>query len=160
MEGQGKNSIALQASTAMMRNADPKYFAWGDNDNDIDDEEVSLSPSMMSTNDEDEYGGNGGWGRSKFRVRQILVVERVNTTRGKLCCKRNVVEEVYDTREVRVDSDGNEISDAESNARKCEYTETRKPDAVGEARRREEHRMTIQDKRRCRRREKEGRQAV
>ena len=78
VEGQGKNAIELQASTALMRNADPKYKKAGgngnmnDDDEDIGDEEISLSPSMMSTDDEDEYGnGAGGDGRPKFRVRKV-----------------------------------------------------------------------------------------
>src|SRR5210317_1161364 len=56
-EGQGKNAIELQASTALMRSAAHP----NDNVDDLDDDEISLTPSMMSSDDE------GGSSRNKHK---------------------------------------------------------------------------------------------
>jgi hypothetical protein len=57
-EGQGKNAIELQASTALMKSVAPN-----DQIDDLDDDEVSLTPSMMSSDDEGGYGRGGRGGR-------------------------------------------------------------------------------------------------
>jgi len=46
-EGQGKNAIELQASTALIKSVAPN-----DRLDELDDDEVSLTPSMMSSDDE------------------------------------------------------------------------------------------------------------
>ncbi|KAL7454333.1 hypothetical protein ACHAWC_005970 [Mediolabrus comicus] len=56
-EGQGKNAIELQASTALMRSAAHP----NDKVDDLDDDEISLTPSMMSSDDE------GGSSRNKHK---------------------------------------------------------------------------------------------
>jgi len=142
-----------------MRHADPndaELFdrGGGGGDDDDDDEVVSLTPSMMSSDDDENEYNNKHGGRPKFRLREVAGVERVSTTRGKLCCRRSVVEEVYATTEVRVDEDGVPISDAEATERQREYNEMRKRDAAGRARRREERRRRVLDKKRRRRRER------
>ena len=149
-DGQGKNAIELQASTALMRHADPNDPNFADN---IDDEEVSLSPSMMSSDDE---GGESSsmFSRPKFRAKKVAGVEHVTRTKGKFCCKRNVVEEVYAETEVRVDEDGNQVTDHEAAARQRDFTVARANNKAEKARRREVRHKRILDKKKRRRRER------
>lgn len=143
-EGQGKNAIELQASTALMKSAepgDPNLAGW-------DDEEVSLTPSMVSTDDE-----GGGERRPKFKVKNVTGVEVVTKTKGSLCCKRNIEEEVLNTKEIRVDEEGNPVTDAEATRLQSEFTDRRKASREGKEARREERRRRIMAKRKKKRRE-------
>ncbi|KAL7426699.1 hypothetical protein ACHAXH_001118 [Discostella pseudostelligera] len=134
-EGQGKNAIELQASTALMKSAAP-----GDS-MDWEDEEISLTPSLISTDDGNNTNGGGSssvfgaslGARPRFHVQKVTGVETVQSTKGKLCCKRQVQEEVLHTSEVQVDEFGNPISDAEAMERQRQYTEQRRSAAAAGA---------------------------
>lgn len=146
-EGQGKNAIELQASTALMKSAAPN----DPNLKDIDDEEISLSPSMMSSDDEGDDGNTEQ--RPKFRVKRVTGVETVQSTKGKFCCKRNVEEEVFNTKEVRVDEQGNPVTDQEAMDRQQDFTERRNAAKLSKAQRREERQRRILAKKKKKRRE-------
>uniref|UniRef100_A0A7S2M2M7 Uncharacterized protein n=1 Tax=Skeletonema marinoi TaxID=267567 RepID=A0A7S2M2M7_9STRA len=74
-EGQGKNAIELQASTALIKSVAPN-----DRLDELDDDEVSLTPSMMSSDDE----GAAASPRSRRNVQTTTT-----TTKKKRfgCCK-------------------------------------------------------------------------
>eukprot|EP00584_Thalassiosira_punctigera_P023115 CAMPEP_0172554946 /NCGR_PEP_ID=MMETSP1067-20121228/57196_1 /TAXON_ID=265564 ORGANISM="Thalassiosira punctigera, Strain Tpunct2005C2" /NCGR_SAMPLE_ID=MMETSP1067 /ASSEMBLY_ACC=CAM_ASM_000444 /LENGTH=385 /DNA_ID=CAMNT_0013343427 /DNA_START=173 /DNA_END=1327 /DNA_ORIENTATION=+ len=143
-EGQGKNAIELQASTALMKSAAPD-----DPTLSHDDEEVSLSPSIMSSDDE----GGASEQRPKFRVKSVTGVEMVTVKKGILCCKRDVQEEVLNTKEIRVDEDGNPVTDKEATQRQKDFTERRSAAKADKAQRREERERRILAKKKKKRRE-------
>ncbi|KAL9186052.1 hypothetical protein ACHAXT_005290 [Thalassiosira profunda] len=143
-EGQGKNAIELQASTALIRSAAP------DDMRGIDDEEVSLTPSLLSTDDEGEGTGER---RPKFRVKKVAGVETVTYTKGKWCCKRDVEEDVVEAREIRVDEEGNPVTDQEATARQREFTQRREETKMSKVQRREERERRILAKKKKKRRE-------
>jgi len=142
-EGQGKNAIELQASTALMKSAAPN-----DAKNNINDEEISLSPSMCSTDDE----GDGNT-RPRFKVKKVTGVETQSKTKGMLCCRRNVDEEVLNTKEVRVDENGNPVSDAEAMERQQEFTHERNIAKLSKNQRAAERQRRILAKKKKKRRE-------
>ena len=75
-EGQGKNAIELQASTALIKSVAPH-----DQIDDLDDDEVSLTPSMMSSDDE------GGAPR-RGRRNNVQSTTTTTTKKGPFgCCK-------------------------------------------------------------------------
>ena len=139
-EGQGKNAIELQASTALMKSA--SKGGGGVDSMDWEDEEISLSPSLISTDDgmmssptngkntnNGDAASSASASRPKFHVKKVTGVETISSTKGKLCCKRQVQEEVLHTSEIRVDEYGNPITDAEATARQREYNEQRRRQA-------------------------------
>jgi len=145
-EGQGKNAIELQASTALMKSAapdDPNLIT-------LEDEEVSLSPSMMSSDDE----GDAEERRPKFKLKNVTGVETIVTTKGKFCCKRNVEEQVLNSEEIRVDEDGNPVTDAEATERQQAFTDRRHAAKIGRDQRREERQRRILAKKKKKRRER------
>eukprot|EP00571_Detonula_confervacea_P011237 CAMPEP_0172298710 /NCGR_PEP_ID=MMETSP1058-20130122/1238_1 /TAXON_ID=83371 /ORGANISM="Detonula confervacea, Strain CCMP 353" /LENGTH=791 /DNA_ID=CAMNT_0013007997 /DNA_START=252 /DNA_END=2627 /DNA_ORIENTATION=- len=146
-EGQGKNAIELQASTALMKSAAPEDASLM---RGIEDEEISLCSSLMSSDDEGE-GGSGR--RPRFKVKNINGVETVHTTRGKFCCKRNVEEEVLNSKEIRVDEDGNPVTDQEAMERQQTFTNSRNAAKMSKAQRREERQRRILAKKKKKRRE-------
>jgi len=151
-EGQGKNAIELQASTALMKSAAPRDSTT----KNINDEEISLSPSMYSTDDEDDEDGddyNNHRSRPKFKVKNVTGVETVKTTRGMLCCKRNVEEEVLNTREVRFDENGSPVTDAEAMERQQNFTSERNAAQSSKAQRHAERERRILAKKKKKRRE-------
>ena len=82
-EGQGKNAIELQASTALMKSAAPH-----DPVDELDDDEISLTPSMMSSDDEGPTSPRSSSSRRKTTPR---------TTKkkgGGLCCKSSTDEQI------------------------------------------------------------------
>lgn len=79
-EGQGKNAIELQASTALMKSAAPN-----DAIDELDDDEVSLTPSMMSSDDE----GHQPRHRSKRTTTTVTTQKK-----GFLCCKSHTDEQI------------------------------------------------------------------
>ena len=92
-EGQGKHAIELQASTALLRSAEERDAG--------EDEEVSLSPSMVSS--EEEGQDDDAQEAPKFEKKKISGVETVVSTKGRFCCKRIVTEEIVSEKEVHVD---------------------------------------------------------
>ena len=154
-EGQGKNAIELQASTALMKSAAPRDSTT----KNINDEEISLSPSMYSTDDEDDEDDeddddyNNHRSRPKFKVKNVTGVETVKTTRGMLCCKRNVEEEVLNTREVRFDENGSPVTDAEAMERQQNFTSERNAAQSSKAQRHAERERRILAKKKKKRRE-------
>lgn len=141
-EGQGKNAIELQASTALMKSAAPEdaILMRG-----VEDKEIGLCSSLMSSDDE----GEGGSGRRPwFKVKNINGVETVHTTRGKFCCKRNVEEEVLNSKEIRVDEDGNPVTDLKAMEHQQTFTNSRNAAKMPKAQRREERQRIILAKRR------------
>ena len=148
-EGQGKNAIELQASTALMKSA----AAPGDkiHNGDINDEEISLSPSMMSSDDDDDSLLNKS--RPKFKVKSVTGVETITRTKGKFCCKRNVEEEVLNTQEVRFDEHGNPVTDQEAMERQQNFTKERNLAKMNKAQRRAERERRILAKKKKKRRE-------
>ena len=151
-EGQGKNAIELQASTALMKSAAPHDPKKGG----IDDDEISLSPSMMSSDDEDEDDDNIAYTsekRPKFKVKRVTGVETISSTKGKFCCKRNVEEEVFNTKEVRVDENGNPVTDQEAMERQRDFTDKRNAVKQSKEQRFEERQRRILAKKKKKRRE-------
>eukprot|EP00581_Thalassiosira_minuscula_P014152 CAMPEP_0183721032 /NCGR_PEP_ID=MMETSP0737-20130205/13468_1 /TAXON_ID=385413 /ORGANISM="Thalassiosira miniscula, Strain CCMP1093" /LENGTH=840 /DNA_ID=CAMNT_0025950999 /DNA_START=143 /DNA_END=2665 /DNA_ORIENTATION=+ len=144
-EGQGKNAIELQASTALMKSAAP------DDLGGIDDEEVSLTPSMMSSDDDEDGPENEK--RPKFRAKTVNGVETIETTKGKWCCKRNVEEEVLNTKEIRVDERGNPVTDQEAMERQQDFNQRRNAAKASKTQRREERQRRILAKKKKKRRE-------
>ncbi|KAK1736231.1 hypothetical protein QTG54_012831 [Skeletonema marinoi] len=75
-EGQGKNAIELQASTALIKSVAPN-----DRLDELDDDEVSLTPSMMSSDDE-------GAATTSPRSRRNVQTTTTTTTKKRFgCCK-------------------------------------------------------------------------
>eukprot|EP00985_Skeletonema_marinoi_P010898 scaffold5131_cov105-Skeletonema_marinoi.AAC.2 len=75
-EGQGKNAIELQASTALIKSVAPN-----DRLDELDDDEVSLTPSMMSSDDE-------GAAATSPRSRRNVQTTTTTTTKKRFgCCK-------------------------------------------------------------------------
>ncbi|KAL7491343.1 hypothetical protein ACHAWT_000718 [Skeletonema menzelii] len=77
-EGQGKNAIELQASTALMRSAAPQ-----DPIDELDDDEVSLTPSMMSSDDEGPTSPRSSSRRKTTQSRTATTKKK----KGFRCCK-------------------------------------------------------------------------
>uniref|UniRef100_A0A7S2M220 Uncharacterized protein n=1 Tax=Skeletonema marinoi TaxID=267567 RepID=A0A7S2M220_9STRA len=74
-EGQGKNAIELQASTALIKSVAPN-----DRLDELDDDEVSLTPSMMSSDDE-------GAAASPRSRRNVQTTTTTTTKKRFGCCK-------------------------------------------------------------------------
>jgi len=82
-EGQGKNAIELQASTALIKSVAPN-----DRLDELDDDEVSLTPSMMSSDDE-------GAATTSPRSRRNVQTTTTTTTKKRFgCCKSSTNEQI------------------------------------------------------------------
>jgi hypothetical protein len=134
-EGQGKNAIELQASTALIKNVSP---------NEADDDDISLTPSLMSSDDE-----GATTPRPRFRTKKVS--DTSSTSRGFLCCKS--AEEQVIQHEIRVDEHGNEISDEEAMRLQREYTQNRDTAKSSKAARKQEREARIAAKKKKKRRE-------
>jgi len=85
-EGQGKNAIELQASTALMKSAAPN-----DAIDELDDDEVSLTPSLMSSDDEGT--------QPPRRPKRTTTTTTVTTQKkGFLCCKSSTDEQIISSK--------------------------------------------------------------
>lgn len=160
-DGQGRNAIELTASSALMRSANGGPGGGRDGPGAADDDDVSLTPSLMSTDDEGEGGGSGPGGggggglrRPRFRVKKVSNVETVRTRRGSLCCARDVEEQVVGTKEVRVDESGRQVTDAEATAAQRDFNDARRDADESKRARREERKRRILAKKKKRRRER------
>mmetsp|Transcript_16471 Transcript_16471/g.33132 ORF Transcript_16471/g.33132 Transcript_16471/m.33132 type:complete len:844 (+) Transcript_16471:155-2686(+) len=152
-DGQGKNAIELQASTALIKSAAPQDA--------VEEEEISLSPSMMSTDDEAEgVGENEREVREpKFRKKVVTTTREVTTSRGGIfkCC-RNSTEQVVESRTIRVDEQGREVSDERRQAMTNNYHRQRHENLQAKQARREERQRRILAKKKKRRREARARE--
>jgi len=82
-EGQGKNAIELQASTALIKSVAPN-----DRLDELDDDEVSLTPSMMSSDDE-------GAATSPRSRRNVQTTTTTTTTKKRFgCCNSSTNEQI------------------------------------------------------------------
>mmetsp|Transcript_32550 Transcript_32550/g.55499 ORF Transcript_32550/g.55499 Transcript_32550/m.55499 type:complete len:819 (-) Transcript_32550:128-2584(-) len=82
-EGQGKNAIELQASTALIKSVAPN-----DRLDELDDDEVSLTPSMMSSDDE-------GAATTSPRSRRNVQTTTTTTTKKRFgCCNSSTNEQI------------------------------------------------------------------
>eukprot|EP00577_Skeletonema_sp_RCC1716_P010580 CAMPEP_0113389520 /NCGR_PEP_ID=MMETSP0013_2-20120614/9670_1 /TAXON_ID=2843 ORGANISM="Skeletonema costatum, Strain 1716" /NCGR_SAMPLE_ID=MMETSP0013_2 /ASSEMBLY_ACC=CAM_ASM_000158 /LENGTH=817 /DNA_ID=CAMNT_0000272601 /DNA_START=128 /DNA_END=2581 /DNA_ORIENTATION=+ /assembly_acc=CAM_ASM_000158 len=81
-EGQGKNAIELQASTALIKSVAPN-----DRLDELDDDEVSLTPSMMSSDDE-------GAATSPRSRRNVQTTTTTTTKKRFGCCKSSTNEQI------------------------------------------------------------------
>jgi hypothetical protein len=135
-DGVGKNAIELQASTALIKSVSP---------GDAADDEISLTPSLMSSDDE------GGENTSRPRFRTKRITERESTKKGFLCCK--TTEDQVITNEIRVDDQGNEVTDEEAMRLQSEYTKNRTLAKSNKAARKKEREARIALKKKKKRRE-------
>lgn len=148
-EGQGKNAIELQASTALMKSAAPDHT---NHMRGIENEEISVTPSLMSSDDEADDNDTSGR-RPRFKVKKVNGVETVHSTAGQWCCKRNVEEEVFNSKEIRVDEDGIPVTDQEAMDRQQSFTDGRNAAKQSKTQRREERQRRILAKKKKKRRE-------
>mmetsp|Transcript_32551 Transcript_32551/g.55504 ORF Transcript_32551/g.55504 Transcript_32551/m.55504 type:complete len:818 (-) Transcript_32551:128-2581(-) len=81
-EGQGKNAIELQASTALIKSVAPN-----DRLDELDDDEVSLTPSMMSSDDE-------GAATSPRSRRNVQTTTTTTTKKRFGCCNSSTNEQI------------------------------------------------------------------
>lgn len=134
-EGQGKNAIELQASTALIKNVAP---------DEVDDDEISLTPSLMSSDDETVSKA-----RPRFRTQRVS--DSKSTKRGFLCCKSS--DEQVIQHEIRVDENGREVTDEEATRRQREYTASRASKKESKAARKKEREARVAAKKKKKRRE-------
>jgi hypothetical protein len=140
-EGEGKNAIELQASTALMKKAAPN-----DRIDDLDDDEVSLTPSMMSSDDE-------GDGRSRGSRRSVQRNTTTTTTTKKglfRCCTS--------TEEQTITSKPSDLVEAPSKSSAYSNSSSRFRKKGTKAERRAERERRIIAKKKKRRREARARE--
>ncbi|KAL7484409.1 hypothetical protein ACHAW6_010050 [Cyclotella cf. meneghiniana] len=141
-EGQGKNAIELQASTALIKSASPGE--------DVDDDDVSLTPSLMSSDDERDAVPP----RPRFRTKKVTRLESAGKARSSFffCCKAPE-EQVVTQHEVRVNEQGDEITDEEATRLQNEYTQKRAAAKSSKEERRQQRQARILAKQKKKRRE-------
>ena len=156
-EGRGPRAVELRPSLALPRSADEGGADSGGAEEG--DEEVSLSPSMVSSDEEEPEDGFQEE-RPKFRTKKINATETVVSTKGRLWWKRVITEEVVSEKEVRIDEQGNVITDLEATQRQRDFNERRRATELDRVQRRRakearraERRRRVAAKRRQRRRE-------
>ena len=101
-DGQGKNAIELQASTALMKSAAPNDRV----ETFDDDDDVSLTPSLMSSDDDDE-------GAPRRRTKKKSSFAKPTF----LCCKSSTDQQVISNNELVVASSSNLSSGGKSQRR-------------------------------------------
>lgn len=143
-DGQGRNAIELQASTALIKSAG--------GDVKEDNDEISLTPSMMSSDE-----GSGVGNRPRFRTKKVTNVE-VASRGGMLSCCRKSDEQVINTHQIRVDEDGNEVSDEQATYLQKQYTSNRAAAKSSKLARKQERERRILAKQKKKRREARARE--